>query len=127
MAVESAGPYASLHQTDNHTSTPPLSFFTGWMPFLPPNQQCQSTGRLSNNKPFFIWLLAIKPHLKYVTTVPCNLSLIITLSCDCCSLSDTVVSSLQYLGIVVMHMRCDGIFNKYCAANLLENLTVNFF
>jgi len=30
-------------QTDNHTSTPPLSFFTGRMPFLPPNQQCQST------------------------------------------------------------------------------------
>ena len=30
-------------QTDNHTSTPPLSFFTGRMPFLPPNQQRQST------------------------------------------------------------------------------------
>ena len=30
-------------QTDNHASTPPLSFFTGWMPFLPPNQQRQST------------------------------------------------------------------------------------
>jgi len=30
-------------QTDNHTSTQPLKFFTGWMPFLPPNQQCQST------------------------------------------------------------------------------------
>jgi len=30
-------------QTDNHTSTPPLSFFTGRTPFLPPNQQCQST------------------------------------------------------------------------------------
>jgi len=30
-------------QTDNHASTPPLKFFTGWMPFLPPNQQCQST------------------------------------------------------------------------------------
>jgi len=30
-------------QTDNHTNTTPLSFFTGWMPFLPPNQQCQST------------------------------------------------------------------------------------
>ena len=27
----------------NHTSTPPLSFFTGWMPFLPPNQQRHST------------------------------------------------------------------------------------
>ena len=29
-------------QTDNHTSTPPR-VFTGRMPFLPPNQQCQST------------------------------------------------------------------------------------
>ena len=33
----------TLLQTDNHASTPPLSFFTGRMPFLPPNQQCQST------------------------------------------------------------------------------------
>jgi len=35
------------NQTDNHASTPPApchsSFFTGWMPFLPPNQQRQST------------------------------------------------------------------------------------
>ena len=30
-------------QTDNHASTPPLKFFTGQMPFLPPNQQHQST------------------------------------------------------------------------------------
>jgi len=30
-------------QTDNHTSTSPVSFFTGRMPFLPPNQQRQST------------------------------------------------------------------------------------
>ena len=30
-------------KTNNHASTPPLSFFTGRMPFLPPNQQCQST------------------------------------------------------------------------------------
>jgi len=30
-------------QTDSHASTPPLSFFTGWMPFLPSNQQLQST------------------------------------------------------------------------------------
>ena len=29
-------------QTDNHASTLPLSFFTG-RPFLPPNQQRQST------------------------------------------------------------------------------------
>jgi len=30
-------------QTDNHASTPPLSFFTGRMPFLLSNQQRQST------------------------------------------------------------------------------------
>jgi len=29
-------------QTDNHASTSPV-FFTGWMPFLPPNKQRQST------------------------------------------------------------------------------------
>ena len=32
----------SLH-TDNHASNSVLKFFTGRMPFLPPNQQCQST------------------------------------------------------------------------------------
>jgi len=30
-------------QTDNHASTSLLKFFTGRMPFLPPNQQRQST------------------------------------------------------------------------------------
>jgi len=33
----------TLLQTNNHASTPSLSFFTGQMPFLPPNQQRQST------------------------------------------------------------------------------------
>ena len=52
MTVASAGPYASLHLApDNHASTPPLSFFTGQMPFLPPNQQRQSTeGHLACKK-----------------------------------------------------------------------------
>ena len=45
MAVASAGPYASLHlapdkQPRQHPTT---QFFTGRMPFLPPNQQRQST------------------------------------------------------------------------------------
>jgi len=31
-----------LLQTDNHASTSPLKFFTGRMPFLPPNQQRES-------------------------------------------------------------------------------------
>jgi len=35
-------------QTDNHANTPPLKFFTGRMPFLPPNQQRQSTEGNSN-------------------------------------------------------------------------------
>jgi len=33
----------TLLQTDNHSSTPPLLFFTGRMPFLLPNQQRKST------------------------------------------------------------------------------------
>ena len=41
-------------QTDNHASTTQLSFFTGQMPFLPPNQPkwpilCR-TGRLNSNQ-----------------------------------------------------------------------------
>jgi len=43
VALASTGPYASLHfAPDNHASTP-QQFFTGRMPFLPPNQQRQST------------------------------------------------------------------------------------
>jgi len=30
-------------QTGDHASTPPLMFFSGRMPFLPPNQQRQNT------------------------------------------------------------------------------------
>ena len=37
-------------QTENHASTRPLSFFTGRMPFLPPNQQRQSTEGHSTDK-----------------------------------------------------------------------------
>ena len=48
-------------QTDNHASTPPLSFFTGRMPFLPPNQQRQSTeGRCTEEKIGSVFL----PHGK---------------------------------------------------------------
>jgi len=45
MAVASAGPYASLHLTSDRQPCqhPTAQFFTDQMPFLPPNQQCQST------------------------------------------------------------------------------------
>jgi len=29
----------------------------------------------ANDKPFLIWFLTTPPHLKYVATLPCNLSL----------------------------------------------------
>jgi len=37
-------------QTDNHANTSLLQFFTGRMPFLPPNQQRQSTEGNSGGK-----------------------------------------------------------------------------
>jgi len=48
-------------QADSHASTPPL-IFTGQMPFLPPNQQRQSTEGITNkstrhNLIHFYWLL----------------------------------------------------------------------
>jgi len=51
MAVASAGPYASLHLAPARRPCqyPTTQFFTGRMPFLPPNQQHQSTeGTFSN-------------------------------------------------------------------------------
>jgi len=61
VAVASAGLYASLHLSpDNHANIPPLSFFTGQMPFLPPNQQRQSTEGMSTEG---IALLAFKNNI----------------------------------------------------------------
>jgi len=45
VAVASAGPYANhLHLTPDTTMPVPhhSDFFTGWVPFLPPNQQTAS-------------------------------------------------------------------------------------
>ena len=66
------------------------------------------TGRLSN-KPFLILLLTISSHLKYVTTVPCNLLLVTALVWDCRSFSDIHDSQ----GSVATHIRCGEIFNKH--------------
>jgi len=46
VAAASAGSDAiicTLLQTDNHASTSSLNFFTGWMLFLMPNRQSQSS------------------------------------------------------------------------------------
>ena len=44
MAVASAGPYASLHLAPDRypCQHPTTQFFTGRMPFLPPNQQLKA-------------------------------------------------------------------------------------
>jgi len=65
------------------------------------------------NKPFLVWLLTTPPHLKYVVTLPCNLSL---MAC----FADINVS----LGSVATYARCGGIFNTHITANLLRNVPV---
>jgi len=57
-------------QTDNHASTPPLSFFTGRMPFLPPNQQRQSTEGLMYVKKIHQFLSSIKKDAHKRKLVP---------------------------------------------------------
>jgi len=58
-------------QTDNHASTPPLKFFTGRMPFLPPNQQRQSTEGTSNlvTGTFFYFFLLVSVFLLSASSV----------------------------------------------------------
>jgi len=56
VAVASAGPYASLHLAPDREPRqhPTTQFFTGRMPFLPPNQQRQSIEgieALNSNEP----------------------------------------------------------------------------
>ena len=56
------------------------------------------------------------PHLKYIPTLPCNLSL---MAC----FADTNVSQ----GSVATYARCGGIFNMHLTANLRRNLLVKVF
>ena len=53
------GPYASLHLAPDRKPCqyPTTQFFTGWMPFLPPNQQRQSTEGI------FLHSLRIKAYI----------------------------------------------------------------
>jgi len=42
------------------TPAPNYSFFTGWMPFLPPNQQLQSTeGKATDSRWYTIYIIAV--------------------------------------------------------------------
>jgi len=66
-----------------------------------------------SSKPFLIWLLKTPPHIKYVATLPCNLSLI---AC----FAHTNVSQ----GSVATYARCGGTFSIHLTANLPRNLPV---
>jgi len=82
--------------------------------YLPIKKQ-YFTDRLSN-KPFLIWLLTTPPRLKYVATLPCNLSL---MAC----FADINVSE----GSVSTHARCGGIFIIHLTNNLPKHLLVKNF
>ena len=61
----------SLH-TGNHANTPPLSFFTGRMHFLPPNQQHQSTV-FDTECVDIVWLLSVTWNCLRVFSIVRNL------------------------------------------------------
>jgi len=69
--------------------------------------------RTLSNKPFLIWLLTTPPHLKYVATLPCNLSLT-------ARFADMNVSH----GSIATSAKYGGIFNIHLTANLPRNLPV---
>ena len=71
------------------------------------------THRLSN-KPFQIWLLTAPSHLKYVATLPCNLSL------TACFADIINVSQ----GSVATYATCGGSFNVSLTTNLPRNFLV---
>jgi len=68
-------------QTNNHASTPPLGFFAGRMPFLPPNQQCQST----EGNPFGIHMVNITIEQIFDAKCPCS-------TFSCATLYSTILS-----------------------------------
>jgi len=60
-----------------------------------------------SNKPFLIWLLTIPPHLKYVATLPCNLS---------------IIACFRHIsqGGVAKYAWCGGIFSNHCILQMLR-------
>jgi len=67
-----------------------------------------------SNEPFLIWWsLTTPPDLKYIATLPCNLSLM-------ARFADVNVSQ----GSVATYARCSGIFNIRLTTNLPRNLPV---
>ena len=92
-----------------HETTTFLLVFTDFKIFF--------TGRLIN-KPFLIWLLTIAPNLKYVTTVPCNLSLIVSFltlmfhKVVWQHVQGMVGFLISFLLLITRESACEGIFEN---------------
>jgi len=102
------------HTAKSEESARDITFLPVTLPNIHRFKQ-KFTDRL-RGKPFLIWLSTTPPHLKYVATLPCNLSLI---AC----FADINVSQ----GSVATCARCGGILNVHLTTNLPRNLPVNFF
>jgi len=94
-------------QTDNHANTPPLSFSTGRMPFLPPNQQRPKHWRqhkLHNQKQIYHLSVWSTP----VASLPLRLHRLPVISCIKHKLSTITYKSLSvaqptYLHLLLQH------------------------
>ena len=92
----------TLLQTDNHASTSPLSFFTGWMPFLPPNQQRQSTeGTTIDLHRFYILECCLTVYFGYFCVFSGYQS---TTTLVVVIFSDSFLALISLRSIVVMRM-----------------------
>ena len=80
---------------------------------LPDIHRSKTVTHTLSNKPFLIWLLTTPPHLQYLATLPCNLSLV---AC----FADINVS----LGSVATYAKCGGIFSTNLTTKLPTNLPV---
>jgi len=59
--------------------------------------------RILSNKSFLMWLLTIPPRLKYVATLPCNLSLMACFA-DINVLQGSVAIYARFGGIINIHL-----------------------
>ena len=87
-------------QTDNHVCTPPFSFFTGRMPFLPPNQQRQSTDG----------------HTQYINVLKGTSNCIGTVYKYCNNEANKPVS--RKIRETILHFSISGRLLPYLAANV---------
>jgi len=83
---------------------------------LPNIHRLKNFTHILSNKLVLVWLSTTPPHLKYIATLPCNLSL------RAC-IADINVSQDS----VATHARNGEIFNIRLIANLQRNLPVNCF